>query len=92
MGEGGGRSSRKRHRGLRTMKSDDERIEDSEDAGEVDPSKVKFKVIMTAGEERGVGNMPPDESKCVEGVKQTPYRRGDVADCRSRGLFLRLCF
>jgi hypothetical protein len=34
-----------------------------------DPSEV----IMTAGEEGGVGNMPLDESKRVEGVKRTPY-------------------
>ena len=39
-----------------------------------DPSEV----IMTAGEEGGVGNMPFDELKRVEGVKRTPYGR-DIA-------------
>ena len=42
---------------------------------DADPSEV----IMTAGEEGGVGNMPSDESKRVEGVKRTPYGRGGVA-------------
>jgi len=37
------------------------------------------KVIMTAGEEGEVGNMPSDELKRVEGVKRTPYGR-DVVD------------
>jgi hypothetical protein len=36
-----------------------------------DPSEV----ITTAGEEGGVGNMPSDEAKRVEGVKRTPYER-----------------
>src|SRR6266436_3667436 len=35
-----------------------------------DPSEV----IMTPGE-GGAGKMPSDESKRVEGVKRTPYRR-----------------
>lgn len=45
-----------------------------------DPSEV----ITTAGEEGGVGNMPPDESKRVEGVKRTPYGR-DAADAGAGG-------
>jgi hypothetical protein len=43
-----------------------------------DPSEV----IMTAGEEGGVGNTPSDESKRVEAVKRTPYGR-DVADAEA---------
>jgi len=39
-----------------------------------DPSEV----IMTAGDEDGVENMPFDESRRAEGVKRTPYGR-DVA-------------
>lgn len=42
---------------------------------DADPSEV----IMTAGEEGGVGNMPSDESNRVEGVKRTPYGRDGVA-------------
>jgi hypothetical protein len=41
-------------------------------------------VITTAGEEGGVGNMPPDGSKRVEGMKRTPYGR-DVADAEVGG-------
>jgi hypothetical protein len=52
-----------------------------------DPSEV----ITTAGEEGGVGNMPPDESKRVEAVKRTPYGR-DIADAEAGGLFVRMCF
>jgi len=36
-----------------------------------DPSDV----ITTAGEEGGVGNIPPDKSKRGEGVKRRPYGR-----------------
>jgi hypothetical protein len=40
-------------------------------------------VIMTAGEEGGARNMPSDESKRVEGVKRTPYRRDEEAGASS---------
>ena len=142
-GDGGGRSSKKRGRGLGTIKSEDDMTEDSENAGELHVDEVESmcpetasnegneggrkgcgangadigdalrqtrgtgeggpglgvafsalgpmvyggdgdpsEVIMTAGEEGGVGNIPSDESKRVDGVKRTP-NECDIPDAEA---------
>jgi hypothetical protein len=53
-GEGGGKSSKKRGRGLGTIKSDDERTDDSENAGETPRGGGRVK-MPSDGAERGDG-------------------------------------
>lgn len=80
-GEGGGRSSKKRGRGLGTMKSEEEMMEKSDNAGEGPRWGDDVEGVNMSGDgvERRVGGTKGRESGCV-GIGDGACKAGSAGD------------